>query len=267
MAGFGSWAPRRHMLPEVIENGCDVILFSDDPDQDMADLAAAMADGRLSMARLDAAVTRVLGLKAALGLHHGQKKAADQKAAIGTSANRALAATITARAPTLVKDVATLLPLSPAKHRRILIVSGGIVLPFSPVPLPFQLPDMLRAEGFAVTMFTPGMTPSPAEHDLMIYLFGEETLLTRGRIFLDWAKLTGNFGAAMQRHWHDIPTVMISFGYPYYLYDAPRAPVMINAYATMPSMQKAVVDCLIGRAEWLGKSPVDAFCGLPDARF
>ena len=32
MAGFGAWAPREVMLPEVIENGCDVILFSDDPE-------------------------------------------------------------------------------------------------------------------------------------------------------------------------------------------------------------------------------------------
>jgi beta-N-acetylhexosaminidase len=35
----------------------------------------------------------------------------------------------------------------------------------------------------------------------------------------------------------------------------------------MSSMQAAVVECLMGRAEWLGKSPVDAFCGLPDARY
>ena len=60
---------------------------------------------------------------------------------------------------------------------------------------------------------------------------------------------------------------MISFGYPHYPYDAPRAPACVNAYATMPSMQKAVVDCLMGRAEWNRPSPVDAFCGLPAARF
>ena len=58
-----------------------------------------------------------------------------------------------------------------------------------------------------------------------------------------------------------------SFGYPYYLYDAPRVPAYVNAYATVPTMQAAVVDCLMGRADWNRTSPVDAFCGLPDARY
>jgi beta-N-acetylhexosaminidase len=126
---------------------------------------------------------------------------------------------------------------------------------------------LLQAEGFEVTLFQPGIKPDAAEYDLMLYLFGEETLLTRGRIFLDWARITGHFGAAMARHWHDIPTLMVSFGYPYYLYDAPRAPAYVNAYTTMVPMQQAVVECLMGRAAWNHNSPVDAFCGLPDARF
>jgi beta-N-acetylhexosaminidase len=71
----------------------------------------------------------------------------------------------------------------------------------------------------------------------------------------------------MHRSWHEMPTMLISFGYPYYLYDAPRMPCLVNAYATMQSMQAAVVDCLLGRAPWAGRSPVDPFCGLEDARW
>ena len=70
----------------------------------------------------------------------------------------------------------------------------------------------------------------------------------------------------MRRLWTEIPTVMISFGFPYYLYDAPRVPTYINAWATMDGMQEAVLDLLLGRAAWQGKSPVDAFV-TPDARF
>ncbi len=81
------------------------------------------------------------------------------------------------------------------------------------------------------------------------------------------ARITGHFGAAMARYWHDIPTLMVSFGYPYYRYDAPRAPTSVNAYTTMVPMQQAVVECLMGRAPWNHNSPVGAFCGLPDARF
>ena len=265
MAGFGSWAPRSQMLPEVIENGCDIILFSPDAAADVALITAAVADGRISPARLDQALTRILGLKAWAGLHEAVTPVS--LATIGTQTSKAAADAVTARAPTLIKDVHGLLPLSSTQHRRVLVVSTGVVVPFLLHPLPFDLPDMLRAEGFEVTLFQPGMKPDAAEHDLMLYLFGEETLLTRGRIFLDWARITGHFGAAVARHWHDIPTLMVSFGYPYYLYDAPRAPGYVNAYTTMVPMQKAVVDCLMGRAEWNHNSPVDAFCNLPDARF
>jgi beta-N-acetylhexosaminidase len=265
MAGFGSWASRDEMLPEVIENGCDIILFSRDAAADVALITVAVADGRIREARLDQALTRILGLKAWAGLHQGVAKV--NKAALARPENKAAAQDITQRAPTLVKDVHALLPLSPAKHKRVLVVTSGIVVPFFPQPIPFDLPDMLKAEGFEVTLHTAQTVPSAADYDLMIYLFGEETLLTRGRIFLDWLKITGNFEAAMARHWHEIPTLMISFGYPYYLYDAPRAPAYVNAYATMPSMQRAVVECLLGRAPWNPHSPVDAFCGQPDARY
>ena len=265
MAGFGSWASRDEMLPEVIENGCDIILFSRDAAADVALITAAVADGRISAARLDEALTRILGLKAWAGLHNAVPKV--NKAALARPENALAAREITQRAPTLVKDVQALFPLSVVKHKRVLVVTSGIIVPFFPQPIPFDLPDMLKAEGFEVTLHSAGIQPSAADYDLMIYLFGEETLLTRGRIFLDWLKINGNFGAAMARHWHEIPTVMISFGYPYYLYDAPRAPTYVNAYATMPSMQRAVVECLLGRAAWNRHSPVDAFCGLPDAQY
>jgi beta-N-acetylhexosaminidase len=264
MAGFGSWGPRATMLPQVIENGCDLILFSPDPAADQAVIAAAIADGTLSAQRVETALIRVLGLKAKLGLH---KSRAALATPVGGREDRAIARAITARAPTLVKDLQTTLPLSPAKTRRILVVSGGILSPIHPEPMAFDLAEQLRAEGFDVTMYDPKAPQNPKDHDLMLYLFGEETLLTRGRIFLDWARIGGNFHAAMARHWHDMPCVMISFGYPYYLYDAPRMPCYINAYATMPSMQSAVLDCLMGRKPFNQTPPHDPFCGLEDARF
>lgn len=265
MAGFGAWGKRSEMLPEVIENGCDIILFSPDPEADVALIRAAIAEGRISAARLEEALIRILGLKAWVGLDKGAPKATPE--VLRRPENVALAKAVTGRAPTLVKDVQGLLPLSPTRHRRVLVITTGVVVPFSPVPLPFDLPDMLRAEGFEVTIHAPGMALSPADYDLVLYVMGEETLLTRGHIFVDWLRLHGNFIAAMARTWHEVPTAMISFGYPYYLYDAPRMPTYVNAWATMPSMQKAVVECLMGRAEWNRNSPLDPFCGLPDARF
>ncbi len=269
MAGLTSWGNRETVVPQLLSAGCDVILFSDDPQADVAAIEGAVARGELSPARLEEAVRRVLGLKAALGLHlPDAETVASRLTRIGTPANKSAARAVTQRAPTLVKDTQSLLPLSPAKHKRILILTPGIVEPWRPVALPFALVDMLRTEGFEITMHAPETKISRANFDLVLYLFGEETLLLRNRIFIDWQKLVaGDFFKSMYRPWYDIPTAMISFGYPYYLYDAPRVPTYINAYATMESMQSAVLECLMGRAPWNRYNPVDPFCGLEDAHY
>ncbi len=262
MAGLGSWSKRSEHLPEIIASGCDVILFSDDWEADVAYLKAALADGRLTAARIEAALIRQLGLKAALGLHKQQAVPTVDRAG-----NAALAQSVAHRIPTLVKDVRDTLPLKLQQHRRILVFSGDIVIPFLRQPLQFALPEMLRQEGFEVTVHAPDSDLDARNFDLVLYLLGDETLLTRGRVFLDWLKLTGSFGEAMRRHWHEVPTAMISFGYPYLLYDAPQVPTYINAYSTTETMQRAVVDALLGRVTWNRNNPVDPFCGLDDARF
>jgi len=265
MAGLTSWCRMRAAKSQIIANGCDMILFTRAPEEDIAEVRAAVLDGSLPAARLEDAVLRVLALKAALGLHNATR--AQPNRAVSPASNKAVADAALRRAPTLVKDTLGLLPISPQRHRRVLVISGGIVSPLHNTPHDFKLPDMLRDEGFEVTVQTRQPVIDPAGFDLVLYLLGEETLLTRGRIFLDWARLGGDFVGAMRRYWHDIPTAIVSFGYPYYLYDAPRVPVYINAYCTIDEMQAAVVDLLLGRRPWNRNSPVDPYCGLEDARY
>ncbi|MHA6689380.1 glycoside hydrolase family 3 protein [Devosia sp. A449] len=270
MAGMGDWGPRDVVLPEVIIAGCDVILFTDDANGDLMRLVKAVADGRLTQERVDEAVTRVLALKAALGLHkvdHPEPSIDAARQIVATDENRKLVADITARVPTLVKDINGLLPLSPGRHKRVLVYSGGVIVPFVPQPLPLSLPDRLGREGFDVTLFAPGMEVSSKDFDLVLYLFAEETTLGRSRIFLDWVKLTGSVFGAMSRLWHDVPTLMISFGYPYYLYDAPRVPAYINAYGSSEALQAAVVEALLGRSPFTGTNPVDPFVGSGQGRY
>lgn len=268
MAGLGAWMPAPRDKVAVIANGCDMILFSRNPEEDVAAVAEAVRSGTISEERLHDALTRILGLKAALGLHTRKRAPrAARVAQIQSAENQEFAEAIIQRAPVLVKDVNSLFPLDPERHRRVLIYSGGIVSPLHTEPFDFVLPDLLLREGFEVTMYKPGIESRTNAFDLVLYLFGEETLLTRGRIFLDWAKLAGNFMAAMDRPWHAIATAMISFGYPYYLYDAPRVPAYVNAWSTTDAMQRAVLNCMLGRAPWNRHSPVDAFCGLEDARY
>lgn len=263
MAGLGSFSPRREHLPELISAGCDMILFSNDVKADIGYLRLALDEGRLSRDRVDDALRRILALKAKLGLHSAPQADSMPR---DREADQRFVNSLLERVPTLVKDTAGNLPLSAEKHRRVLIVTRGIILPFSPEPIPFALPELMRAKGFEVTLYRPGDAIDPDDFDLMLYLFGEETLLTRSNIYIDWAGLMGGFGGAMARYWHDVPTVMVSFGYPYYLYDAPRVPTYVNAYCTTEAMQVVTLSALLGEIEWQGTSPVDPFCGLEDAR-
>ncbi|MGV0876226.1 glycoside hydrolase family 3 N-terminal domain-containing protein [Martelella sp. FLE1502] len=266
MAGATSYMAAGPAKVEMLRAGCDMVLFTGDLPGDIALVRAALDDGSLPEARVTEALTRVLGLKAALGLHRRAVEA-EPLARLATPEAKATAAEAFARAPTLVKDVANLFPLSPETHRRVLVISGGIVSPIHGEPMPLALPEMMRARGFEVTVFAPGDPWQPGDYDLVLYLLAEETLLTRSHIFLDWAGLMGDFRMAMKRPWHEVPTALVSFGYPYYLYDAPRMPAVINAYATSDEMQEAVLDCMTGEKPFTGKSPVDPFCGQDQARF
>ena len=271
MGGLEAWGDHMTTKPELLAAGCDVILFTSTPEDDMAAVRAAIEKGTLTEARLDEAVIRLLALKAKLGLFKpvdvlpGLDRA---KAALAKPENITLSKGYIARSPTLVKDVQGLFPLSPEKHRRILLTQTGIIHPLIPRPLEFVLPDLLRREGFDVTIDTPEIVPRREDFDLLLYAFGEESLLVRNHIFLDWHRMSGGaLRKTMARPWTSIPTAMISFGHPYYLYDAPRVPAYINAYSTMDSVQEAVVDCMMGRKPFNLKSPVDAFCGLEDAHY
>lgn len=266
MAGLGAWSSRDEHLPELVQSGCDVILFADDPQADLERLKKALKNDTLSSQRVEEAVVRILGLKARLGLHEDGSTTVATPPALNAEETVAIAQSF-AGAPTLVKDTQGVLPLNPQKHQRVLVYSTGIISPMPGPTPPFDLPDMLRQEGFEVTVFDPEMMQSPLDYDLVIYLMGEETLLTRGRIFFDWSGLAGGFFGAMRRYWHERPTVVISMGYPYYLYDIPEAPCLINAYASAKPMQQAVVDKLLGRSGFCGQSPIDPFCGLEQARY
>jgi beta-N-acetylhexosaminidase len=261
MAGVTAFMDVVDAKVEIVNAGNDMILFSNAPERHFAAVLEAVHSGRIPAARFADAVLRILGLKAKLGLH--RREELPPLPPVQTEQVK----DILRRAPVLEKDVAGLLPLSPDKHKRVAVVAPGIVEPLWNQTLPIAFPGMLRAEGFEVTMQDIGAPLTPEDFDLVIYAFSEETLLTRGRIFLDWAKLGGGMRGAMQRVWHQVPTLMISFGYPYYLYDAPRVPTYINAWATMDGMQAAVVDLLLGRGEWNTNSPINAFDGCPDARY
>jgi beta-N-acetylhexosaminidase len=274
MAGLTSQLARSEQVPLVIENGCDVFLFCTDVQADIAHMENGLKSGALSEQRLEDAVTRILGMKAALGLHRKSiderlKPVDEIRTLIKTPSHKTAARAVADQSVTLVKDTASLLPLNPVAHKRICWIGKPApgFLPHMP-DMPLQaLRDGLVARGFVVTDFNPEQPPSANNTDLVLYALPVESSLGKSRIFLDWMKEQPGLMNLMDRYWHDMPTVMISFGHPYYLYDAPRVPCYINAYSSTSDSQLAVLERLVGNARFEGVSPVDAFAGAPDARF
>lgn len=274
MAGLGSFSGRAEHVPQVIENGCDVFLFCVNEEEDIRHMENGLRSGALSEQRLEDAVTRILGMKAALGLH---RKSLDErilplekvKAIVRARDHLSIARKVAERSVTVVKNRGNVLPISPARHRRIIWIGKG-AYGFNPGQPPKQattLREGLSKRGFAVSDFDPENPPTPQNSDLVLYVMCDESALGKSRIFLSWAEEQEGLRNLMTRYWHDIPTLLVSFGHPYYLQDAPRIPACINAYAPVPDAQEAVLARILGEAPFEGVSPVDAFAGAPDARY
>jgi beta-N-acetylhexosaminidase len=271
MGGLTSWSPREVHLPEIIENGCDMVLFSDDLEADIGVLEQAIAQGRLSARRVDEALTRVLGLKAALGLHRRVAQASAVEAIrpqLRTPHHLDISQKVASASITLVKDVQKLLPINPVMHRRITLVTQTADADLTPfAPLEITLGALLKARGFEVRAYDQNDPPTPGNTDLLLYVLAHESLMTAGAIHFDWRRLHGPIWHAMRRYWHEMPTALISMGHPYYLNEAPRMPCVINAYTAIQPVQEALVRKLLGEEPFVGTHPVDAFCGHADARF
>ena len=272
MAGMATWMDRAQAVPAVIENGCDMFLFSRDAAADVAHMRAGLHAGLLSEARLEEAVTRVLTLKARLGLHRTApaERLPDHMPALRAPEHIALAAHAAARSLTLVKDVTGLLPLDPAKSRRILLLDEGeeaIFIDGAPKRSFAPLVEGLEAAGFVVRRHDPAHPPSRDDTDLLLYLVGHESTPVVASNRIDWIALHGGAKKAMTRFWPAIPALMVSFGHPYLLHDAPDVPAYVNAYSAIPAVQAALAAALSGKTGFSGVSPVDPFCGRPAARF
>lgn len=141
MVGFNARGARRDLVPLCIAAGCDILLFPDDLDEDLGYLKDGLENGVLTQERVDEAVLRVLALKASMKLHQSGGRPwdeADRARFVGSAEHGEWSRSASEAAITLVKDTQALLPLDPARHRRILLAQlDSRMSPSGPLP---QLP-------------------------------------------------------------------------------------------------------------------------------
>ena len=168
---------------------------------------------------------------------------------------------------TLVKNTQDVLPLAPERFPRVRIITlGNDAMPEGSMTTLAE--TILRGAGFETERFdidreelhgTAALDPKR----LTLYLCNLEHASNQTALRVFWAK---KHALDAPRHVWEEPSVFVSFSNPYHLQDVPRIKTYINAYSCHESTVRAVLDKLMGKSDFKGVSPVDAFCGLPDAR-
>ncbi len=301
MVGMTNQMKRKDMLPLAINSGCDMFLFFNDPDEDFASMLDAYRSGVISEVRMTEALTRILGLKAAMGLN---KKTLDQlcpseevmQAALDNAEFKALSPAVSRDALTLVKyRQEGVLPLSPEKTKRVMIVNvKGADGPMAALmamamgggkdrKTPAQkLQERLCAKGFEAfiyespldkmkQMIAAGEKPSmnlyfAGKNAIADFVAGQDLVITlfnvpNGHPAFGLSK----GGGEIPWYVHELPVVGISVSKPTMLADCPMLQTYINTYDANDDTLDALVDALMAGPEaFKGSDPIDAYCGMID---
>lgn len=286
MAGMVIPMDRSKMVPYAIAAGCDMFLFTKNIDEDYEFMRKGVEDGVITQERLDEALIRILATKAALKLP--EKKAdgtlipnyENAKKVLGCAEHKKDETACSDNAVTLVKNLEGILPLDSKKYKRVLlhpICNTGPSF-FANADVSGLMKEALEKEGFEVDVFESKLDGGFAglmeglmgryqdaveKYDLIIYAANLSTKSNQTTVRIEWAM---PMGMNCPVYINKIPTIFVSFANPYHLLDAPRIKTFINAYSFKPANVDAVMDKLMGRSEFKGKSPVDAFCGMWDTK-
>lgn len=276
MVGFTANTIREEAVPLVIEHGADILLFARDLDEDLRFMKKGIRNGLLSRERLNDAITRILATKAVLRLPEKKQDGSiyhsiEELAILGNEEHRSWAKECADEAVTLVKDTQKLLPLSPTKTKRVLFELLGDFESNERVGKQFK--NLLAKEGFEVTEYVPETMETifldskvedfKSKYDLVFYVGNIENASNKTVARINWHTL---FGAGNNLPWFvkEVPTIFVSVGNPYHLFDVPMIKTYVNGYCHSSYVIDAVMEKVMGRSAFKGISPIDPFCGRWD---
>ena len=301
MVGLTCRMKRSDMIPAAIAAGCDMFLFFNDPDEDFNTMLDAYKSGVISEARMTEALTRILGLKAHLGLNKKAKEALVPApevlaGALGKEEYKEMHKAISRDCITLVKykdrDV---LPITPERYKRIMIVhvkgaESGMGMLMKAMGMgggknPAEmLKERLCEKGFDAFIYESPLDAMKKQiaagekPNINLYFAGKNAIddFVSGMDLVitlcDVSSGRPSFGLSKgggEIPWYvfELPVVVIGCGQPTMLADVPQARTYINTYDAKPATFDALVDDLMaGPDAFKGRDPIDSFCGLFDAR-
>lgn len=256
MGGYCMAMERKQAIPASIMAGCDMLVFNTDFQEDYGYILEALEDGRLTEERLDDAVRRILALKAKFRtLPHNPPVPAAQWHE--EAADRGI---------TLVKNRRPeVFPMTPERYPHIrLITLGRDAIQDDSVRDITR--EILEERGFQVEVYDPMQddlhgTRGLSQNRLTLYMANCEQASNQTVVRLNWCP---KHALDIPRFLNEEPCVFVSLANPYHLQDVPRIQTLVNAYTATRTTIRLTVEKLMGRSEFRGISPVDAFCGLPD---
>ncbi len=241
----------------AVEAGVDLLLLTRDEYVARDALRAALRDGRLTEARIDASVLRLLRAKQWLA-NQADPPGRSVDAALARR-GEALADAIARRSVTVLRNDRGLLPLDAS--RCVLVLSAPTKRSFKSSPPPFaeRLAETLGAHAVTHRLLRPDAPPRETDrlfalaeqHDVIVVpVYQSVRRWTRAGLPEAQRRLVNRLVAFGK------PVVLVAFGNPYLPLDLDRPQAEVVAYDAHPRTQRAVADALTGQHPARARLPV-----------
>jgi beta-N-acetylhexosaminidase len=242
--------------------GADLLLQPADPGVAINAMVGAIETGRVTLARLDSSVTRILELKRRLGLFTERLISLDRVPAyVGAAGFQRIAEEVTTRSIVLVKDSANTIDSLRARPRPVTIINYGN-------DVGSTLAADLRVRGYRVSSFRLSPESGPASYDSARVMLDDRTIA----IFVTAVRATawsGNIGlpqpftTLMDSTSRRKRTVLVSFGSPYLIRQVPGIGSYILGWQARSMSERAMAAALAGETPITGKLPITVPWGGP----
>ncbi|HEY3716930.1 MAG TPA: glycoside hydrolase family 3 protein [Jatrophihabitantaceae bacterium] len=231
----------------AVEAGVDQLLMPTSLPAAYDAVLAAVHSGRISQARIDQSVTRLLKLKQKLGLlDNAQVDVSKVPTSVGTAQQNAAAAQTATDSITLVRNQAHTLPLASGTGQHVLVAGWG-------AGTTSTLASSIATHGVTTQRVYTGSAPSPALIDTAVAAASasDEVVVTTNNAWGD----TGQQALVKALLGTGKPVVVVSVGAPYDLAYFDAAPTYVGAYGYQPATLDRLAAVLFG-AEPGGHLPV-----------
>jgi len=243
--------------------GADVLIQPESVPGTIDAIVAGVMEGRITAARIDASVRRILEAKGRLGLATGtQVDLARLRAVVGDSATRRLAERVAARSVTLVRDTPSLLPLvasASATPRRILhlVVSRSTNLGAGTT----FAAALGRTAGRVQTVVLHPDDPFVDPARILPFVDSSDVVLMASYLAQQWdqasAGVPDGLGAlvtAIQRR--EKPLIVLGFGNPYLGSQLPQIGTYVVAWNGSRASQLAAARAVLGQQQFNRYIPI-----------